>query len=144
MHRFTSDPPLITKTTASTAADQEEFISQNIDALSCFAYARYREVGRGLIALFPEQFFEASGQVSKGDLFYIKRSQLLPLVERWEGENSARNEFLQELWHTVDAYDPALCVVIAFLKLQNSNKGINTYLVDCLTPPPFAYAAYTN
>lgn len=143
---LTSDRPIITRTTAHTMAEQEHFIHQNADALSYFGYARYREGGRGLIALFPDEVLDERGRVGKGNLYYLQADDLLPLLDRWEEDSEARNEFLHDLWDTIEMYDPDHSVIVSFLSLTpaKDDNRINTYLVDCVTPPPLAYAAYTN
>ena len=144
MYYSTAGLPLVTTTAARTQADQVAFIHRNSDALACFAYARCRDVGRGVIALFPELFYTAPDQLGLKDLLYFTRGQLHALIRPWEEDIRGPDRFFYQLDETVKTYDPFTSVVISFLSLDYSDDCIQTFLVDTVTPPPFAYAAYTN
>lgn len=144
MHRFTSGLPLITTTAARTPADQQEFVYTNSDALACYAYAHYRDVGRGFIALFPELFYKEPGQLGKKDLFYFTHSKLRAMIPQWEEDIGAPDTFFRQLDEAIKTYDPFTSIVISFLSLDYSDERVQTFVVDTVTPPPLAYAAYTN
>jgi hypothetical protein len=125
-------------------ADQKQFVHENNDALACFAYARYRLAGRGVLAFVPELFLQKSDPIDQRNLFYLTRSELLSLIPRWTLKVTERDRFRNDLLKTVDTYDPSTSIIVSFLSTEGFDDQIRTYVVDCATPPPLAYAMYTN
>lgn len=128
----------------STEEDQQQFIIANVKQLSRAAYAGYRDLGRGILVVLPDEQDEQLGGLSVLQFHYMLPSDLIEVVENLIPDETRRKQTVFDIWQQVAVYDPEANVVITFLHEGAKEKGLTFYRVECPTPPAVAYAAFTN